>query len=91
MKDQGFVIYADRYVYLGGKIEEGCLRLESEVDGGGDFVDSAQYVTLSKEETDKLFTICSLEEFIEIGRKERYGGLLSFLGKNGIKFDCAGF
>ena len=55
MKDKGFVIYADRYVYLGGSIENGCLKLESEIDGGDDYIDSEQYVFLSREETDKLF------------------------------------
>ena len=91
MKDQGFVIYSERYVYPGGSIENGCLKLESEVDGGEDFIDSDQYITLNKHETDKLFSICSLDEFIEIGRKEHYGGLMSFLRENGIEYNCSGF
>ena len=91
MKDKGFVIYADRYVYLGGSIENGCLRLESEIDGGEDFIDSEQYVFLSREETDKLFSICSLDELIELGRREDYGGLVGYLIKNGIEFSVTGF
>ena len=90
MEDCGFVIYSHRYVYLGGSIEKGCLKIDSEVYGGDDYWDSEQHVTLTKKETDKLFSICSLEELIELGRSERYGGLLSFLDRIGIKYECFG-
>ncbi len=54
-------------------------------------MNSEQYVFLSREETDKLFSICSLDELIELGRREDYGGLVGYLIKNGIEFSVTGF
>lgn len=91
MEDRGFVIYSERYVYLGGSIRNGCLTVDSEVYGGDDFFDSEQHVFLSRKETEKLFSVCSLDEFVEIGRRGHYGGLLQFLDENNIEYDLSGY
>ena len=40
---------------------------------------------LTKEETAKLLSVISLDDFIEMVRKERLKGMFEFFEKNGIK------
>ena len=85
MNDQEFTIYWERYVYLGGKIKNGCLQLDSEVYG--DEYDSEKHYMFSKTETDRLFSLCSLSEFIELCRRGRLLGMEAFLSKNCIRYE----
>ena len=88
MKDQEFTIYSERYIYLGGSIRNGCLQLDSEVYG--DEYDSEKHYLFSRLTTDKLFSICTLEEFINICRKGHLFGMEAFLRANGIRYETAG-
>jgi len=72
--------------YLGGEITDGVLTVESEVYGGDDWYDSECYYTLTKESTEKLFSLVTVEEFEEIGRTCNLIGLLSFLDRNDIEY-----
>ena len=47
--------------------------------------DSEQHITFSKEETDKLFSIITLDELISLGQKSYLGGLNEFWDENNIK------
>ena len=82
MKDQAFNIYSERNLSLSGEIREGCLHLTSEV--WGDY-DSEQHIDFSKDATEKLFSLISLDEFIVLCRKEHLLGLDKFLKENGIE------
>lgn len=82
MKDQAFNIYSERNLSLSGEIREGCLHLTSEV--WGDY-DSEQHIDFSKDATEKLFSLISLDEFIALCRKEHLLGLEKFLNEKGIE------
>lgn len=84
-KDISFTCYADRYIYMGGNISDGVLSLTSEVYG--DDYDSERHYIFTKEETEKLFSIVTLDEFIELGKEGHCSGLESFLSAHGIRFD----
>ena len=62
MEDRKFAVYSEPGVYLGGEIKNGCLHLESDVFGE---LDSEQHYSFSKEDTDKLFSLISFEDFCE--------------------------
>lgn len=85
MQDQTFTIYKEEYVTLNGSISGGCLELESHVYGDDDFSSEKRY-SFSKTESDKLFQILSLEEFVELCRKERLMGMEAFLEEHGITY-----
>ena len=85
MEDKKFVVYYERYVFLDGVIKDGCLELISEVIGDEDYPDSEKHYIFTQEQTEKLFSIISLEDLIESCRK---GGLIwleDFLSEKGIK------
>ena len=88
MENRSFVMYSERYAYLGGELRDGILKLESEVYGGDDFYDSEGHYTLSKESTEKLLSLISLDDFIALGKKEHLDGVLGFLIDNKIDYDC---
>ncbi len=83
MQNQDFIIYTERDVSLTGRISNGCLHLESYVSGGG--YSSEKYYDLSKSESEKLFELISLEEFIDLCRKEKLIGMEEFFHKNDIQ------
>lgn len=85
LQDRGLHMYFGRS-YLGGEITDGVLTVESEVYGGDDWYDSERYYTLTKESTEKLFSLVTVEEFEEIGRTCNLSGLLSFLDRNDIEY-----
>ena len=90
MKEQSFAIYNEKYVHLNGDIDkEGCLHLDSEVYG--EDYDSEMHYTFSKTETDRLFSIISLEEFIALCRDQHLRGMEQFLKNNHIHYDSIGF
>ena len=82
MKDQTFEIYRESNLSLSGEIREGCLHLTSEVWGS---YDSEQHIDFTKDDTEKLFSLISLDEFIALCQKEHLIGLDKFLNDNGIK------
>lgn len=82
-KDREFVIYSEKYVSLTGKIIDGCLSLESNIYG--DDYDSEKHYEFSKEETEKLFKLISIDDFIKLCQKEYLLGMEEFLKDNDIK------
>lgn len=82
--DQKFIIYDEKYVHLSGEISDGCLYLESDVYG--EEYDSEKYYSFSKEETEKLFSIISLNDFITLCQTRRLIGMEDFLEKNCITY-----
>ena len=83
MQDQSFGIYGERYVSLRGDIKDGCLHLESYVYG--EEYDSEKHYTFSKEETDRLFEIVSLDEFIKLCREGYVSGMEAFFNEHGLE------
>ena len=73
MKDTSFTCYIERFVCLEGKIKDGQLYMDSEV--WGDEYDSEKHYRLTKEDTEKLFSEMTLDQFIEFCRKERTLGM----------------
>ena len=80
-----FRCYGDRYSSLSGKIQNGGLHIESIIYG--DDYDSEKHYSLSKEATLKLFSLVSLDSFIELCQKKYVNGLEQFLSENGIAYD----
>lgn len=83
MEDKKFTIYNESDVYLGGSINNGCLSLLSEVNG--DYTSEMSY-GLTKENTDKLFSIISFDDFVDLCKKESLIGFLEFLDKHSIEY-----
>lgn len=87
LQDKGLSMYFGSSVYLGGEITDGVLTVESEVYGDDDgYYDSERYYTLTKESTEKLFSLVTVEEFEEIGRVCNLTGLLRFLDRHEIEY-----
>ena len=83
MRDQSFDIYSERYVHLYGDIKDGCLHLESLVFG--EEYDSEKHYSFTKEETERLFEILPLKEFIELCRHEHVSGMEAFFTEHGLE------
>ncbi len=84
MKPQDIHFYSGGGSSLSGRIdEEGCLHLDSEVWGE---YDSECHYSFSKEETDRLFSIISLEDFIKLCQEQHLRGMEQFLMANRIKY-----
>ncbi len=81
MVDQDISIYSEKGVSFSGKIKDGCLSLTSEVWGT---YDSEQHIEFTKEQTEKLFSLVSLEEFLKLCREKRLSGMWEFLEANDI-------
>ena len=79
-----FTIYKENNVSLTGKIVDDCLSLDSLVYG--DEYDSEKHYEFSKEETEKLFNLVSMNNFIELCQKKHLNGMEEFLNKNNIKY-----
>ncbi len=84
MEDQVFTVYREQNVTLEGDIRNGCLHLDSFVYG--DDYDSEQHYIFSKEETDRLFSLMSLDEFLDYCRSDHLLGLDRLLKKHQIKY-----
>ncbi len=67
--NQTFSIYGGGSVYLDGGIYNGRLFLESEIIGDEDYPDSTVHYSFSKEDTDKLFSIMTLEDLLYSAEK----------------------
>jgi hypothetical protein len=83
MEDRRFVLYSNAGASLTGEIAGGCLRLYSEVYGE---YDSEVHYALSKDATDKLFSLMSFEEFVDLCQEHGVWGFQRFLGENSIEF-----
>ena len=86
MTDRSFVCYSERYVFLGGTIEGGCLRMESDIAGDDQYPDSEKIYSFSKEETEKLFSIISVDDFVKLCREKHLMGMEEFLEENDITY-----
>ncbi len=90
MEDREFFnIYSEENISLDGYIREGSLRLRSEVYGKG-YSSEKNYV-FSVEDTDKLFSIITFEEFIVSCKKGHLEWMEEFLDERGIEPDTFTF
>ena len=80
-----FFCYGDQHSSLGGSINDGCLHIESKVYG--EDYDSEKHYSFSKDATLKLFSLISLDSFIELCKKKHIGGLEKYLSKNHIAYE----
>ncbi len=83
MEDMKIDIYHESGVSFGGKIKDGSLSLTSEV-WGADY-ESEQHINFTKVQTEQLFSLITLEDFVKLCRKERLEGMWKFLEKHGIR------
>ena len=92
MKDLNVNLYSNPGVsYLDLRIQNDCAELISEIrsDDGDDF--EVHYI-LNEEETKKLLSLITLEEFIEFARKEKtLLTILKFLDANNIIYKKIGY
>ncbi len=83
MKDQKFVIYKEKDISLSGQIAGGCLSLDSEVHG--DDFDSEKHYSFTREQTELLFEIISLDDFLKLCREKHLLGMEGFLSEHDLK------
>ncbi|MGN0671956.1 MAG: HD domain-containing protein [Anaerovoracaceae bacterium] len=83
--DQDFTVYSERYISLYGKIKNGCMSLISEVEG--DDYSSLKRYSFSLDETYRLLSVISLEDFFEVCREGHLEGMELFLRKNSITYN----
>ncbi len=81
MNKKKFNIYEEDHVSLDGTIDNGWLTLISNVYG--DEYDSEKTYAFTKEQTEKLFSIISLEDYIKLCGDEDLLGMERFLRKHG--------
>ena len=79
-----FTCCSERNIYLGGRITDGCLSLVSKAYG--DDYDSEKHYDFSKGETEKLFSILTLDEFVNLCNTKKLIGMESFLERKGITY-----
>ena len=82
MPDTDLEIYYGNGTGFYGKIRDGSLHMISEV--WGDDHDSEKHYEFIVEDTNKLFSIISVEGFIELCKKERVKGFEEFIEKNNL-------
>ena len=92
MKDLNINLYSNPGVsYLDLRIQNNCAQLISEIrsDDGDDF--EVHYI-LDENETKRLFSLISLQEFIGFARKEKtLLTILKFLDSNKIIYKKVGY
>ena len=81
--DRDFVIYSEQYFSLKRQIRDGQLYLESNVYG--DDYDSEQHIEFTAEDTKKLFSLISFEEFVGLLQEKHLLGFNEFLREKGIE------
>lgn len=78
MKDESFSLTSDRNGVDHGRIQDGCLYIDSEIYETDDWPGSEMHYRLTKKDTDKLFhAVGTVEDFITAYQK---GGMLWFRG-----------
>ncbi len=80
-----FTVYQNFYGYLGGEIVNGRLTLISECYGDDEYPDSEIQYSFSVDDTYKLFSLVTLEEFIVLCAEKGLIGVESFLKVHGIE------
>lgn len=80
IEDREFTAYADKNVYNGGRIRDGKLHLESEVYGE-DGYHSESHKIYSREDTLRLFSVISWDEFVKLQKKDDEGKLTKILNE----------
>lgn len=85
LTDMKLDIYSGGGISLQGIIKDGCLHLTSEV--WGDDYDSEKHYVLTREDTEKLFSIIEVDEFIEECREGHTLWMEDFFEMNGIDPD----
>lgn len=83
MKDQHFHIVHKEYESRWGDIENGCLHVEANTYFE-DYAPERQWF-LTKEDTDKLFSIMTLEEFIKFASAANWEEIEDMFEKHGIE------
>ena len=84
MEDKKFIIINEGNVYIGGEIWRGTLNIKSEVDGP--YTSEMGYY-LSKEDTDRLFSLITLEDFIKMVHDGGCMAMTDFFDGHGIKYE----
>lgn len=87
MPDMNLSIYSSGGSNLRGTITNGCLHLTSEI--WGDDFDSEKHYVFTEEDTNKLFSIMELDEFVEACKKGHVLWLEHFLHENDIDYSGA--
>ena len=80
--DREFGLYGGPDYFLEGEIKNGCLHLESDVYGE---YSSEKHYLFTKEDTEKLFSLLTFQQFRELCIKGGLIGLEDYLEANGIK------
>ncbi len=80
MQDKKFTVYDNGVVSLYGEIHSGCLHLESNIYPD----DREKHYAFSKEDTDRLFSLATFDEFLEICRQGHLAGMEKYLDEHGI-------
>ncbi len=83
VRDQEFVVYNEKNVALTGAIRNRCLRLESFVYGKD--YDSEKYYDFTEDDTKKLFSKITIDDFIKACRDGHLMWLEEYLKENDIK------
>ena len=86
LQDRSIYMYSYPGVYLGGSIGDGVLEIRSEVYDTGDGYNSERYYSLTKESTEKLFSLVTAEELEKIGRACDLSGLEKFFDRHEIEY-----
>ena len=61
--------------------------MESDIVGDDQYPDSEKIYSFSKEETEKLFSIISVDDFVKLCREKHLMGMEEFLEDNKIAYD----
>lgn len=83
MENKSFEVYREENISLSGCINNNTLHLTSMVYG--EWGDSEKYYDFTKENTEKLFSLISFENFLEELRKDKLDWLSTFLKENDIQ------
>ncbi|MBR5427064.1 MAG: hypothetical protein IK118_01840 [Clostridia bacterium] len=79
MEKRFFSIYQEEHSSFFGSIIDGRLSLEYDLDGDGSYPDTEEHFSFTKEDTAKLFSIISPDDFIELCRSQHPSGMKCFL------------
>ena len=84
MENRKFDIYNHEHTAFFGDLTNGCLHLESDVDGDDDYPGGEKHYSLTREDTERLFSIISLEDFILFCKENGLLKMEEFLQQNGL-------
>ena len=84
MEYQRFIIIYHKHLRLCGVLRDGCLDLTSTFHGPG-YANDYHYA-FSREQTEKLLSVCGFDAFVELCCDDRISGMEAFLDLNGIGY-----